>query len=155
MEIKSEQFLNPQTSFLGVNGVRKLAKEIVKWKETLGKEDTKKILKSFVEFCGTVPTTPNKLKGINEKDNISFAASRDKMSKVLIELGNEYQNDNIKNAASLFEKSGKYFEKLCDIFIKYLLDEENDIKTSRDILLNIADIEYHAYELINKGIKEI
>lgn len=48
MEIKSEQFLNPQTSFLGVNGVRKLAKEIVKWEETLGKEDTKKILKSVV-----------------------------------------------------------------------------------------------------------
>lgn len=41
------------------------------------------------------------------------------------------------------------------MFIKYLLDEKNDIKVSRDILLNIVDLEYHAYELINKGIKEI
>ena len=37
------------------------------------------------------------------------------------------------------------------IFIRW----KNDIKVSRDILLNIADNEYHAYELINKGIKEI
>ena len=29
MKIKSEQFLNPQTSFLGVNGIRKLAEEII------------------------------------------------------------------------------------------------------------------------------
>ena len=77
------------------------------------------------------------------------------MSKVIIELGNEYQNHNIKNADCLFRKSGECFEKLCEMFIKYLLDEKNDIKVSRDILLNIVDLEYHAYELINKGIKVI
>lgn len=115
----------------------------------------KKILKNIVEFCGTIPTTPNKLKGINKKDDIVFACSRDKMSKVLIELGNEYENNNIKKAGYLFEKSGTYFEKLCDVFIDYLLDEKKDINVSSDILLNIADIEFHAYELINKGIAEI
>lgn len=63
MEIKSAQFLNPQISFLGVNGIRKLAEEIRDWVRLLGKNETKKILKNFVEFCGTVPTTPNRLKG--------------------------------------------------------------------------------------------
>lgn len=155
MKIKSEQFLNPQVNFLGVNGIRKLAQEITKWEELLGKDDTKKILKNIVEFCGTIPTTPNKLKGINKKDDIVFACSRDKMSKVLIEFGNEYENNNIKKAGYLFEKSGTYFEKLCDVFIDYLLDEKKDINVSSDILLNIADIEFHAYELINKGIAEI
>lgn len=155
LKTKSEQFLNPQTSFLGVNGIRKLAEEIIKWENLLGKEDTKKILKNFVEFCGTVPTTPNILKGIDKKDDVIFACSRDKMSNVLIEIGNEYDNTNIKNAGDLFAESGKYFEKLCDIFIDYLLDKRNDINISSEILLNIADIEYSAYELISKGINEI
>ena len=31
----------------------------------------KKILKNFVEFCGTVPTAPNRLKGIDKKENDS------------------------------------------------------------------------------------
>lgn len=155
MKIKSERFLNPQTSFLGINGIRKLAQEIVKWESLLGKDDTKKILKNFVEFCGTVPTTPNRLKGLDKKDNVIFACSRDKMSNVLIELGSEYDNTNIKNAGNLFEESGKCFEKLCDIFIDYLLDKRNDINISSEILLNIGDIEYRAYELISKGINEI
>lgn len=155
MKIKSEQFLNPQTNFLGVSGIRKLAQEIVKWEDTLGKKETKKILENFVEFCGTVPTIPNRLKGINKKDDIVFACSRDKMSKVLIEFGNEYKNDNIKKAGELFKESGNNFEKLCNVFIDYLLNDTNDINISSDILLNIANIEYQAYELINKGIVEI
>lgn len=152
MKIKSEQFINPSTSFLGVNGIKKLAKEIVKWEQTLGKEETKKILKNLVEFCGTVPTTPNRLKGINKKDDITFACSRDKMSKVLIEVGNEYQNDDIKNAGYLFGESGKHFEKLCNLFIDYLLDEIKDINLAKDILLDIAKTEFEAYELISKAI---
>lgn len=155
MEIKSEQFLNPQTSFLGVNGIRKLAEEIINWENLLGKEDTKKILKNLVEFCGTVPTTPNVLKGIDKKDDVVFSCSRDKMSNVLIEIGNEYNNANIKKSGNLFSESGKCFEKLCDIFIDYLLDKRNDINISSEFLLNIADIEFRAYELISKGIKEL
>lgn len=108
-----------------------------------------------MEFCGTVPTTPNILKGIDKKDDVVFACSRDKMSNVLIEIGNEYNNTNIKKAGNLFSESGKCFEKLCDIFIDYLLDKRNDINISSDFLLNIADIEFRAYELISNGIKEL
>lgn len=77
------------------------------------------------------------------------------MSNVLTEIGNEYDNTNIKNAGNLFAESGKCFEKLCNIFIDYLLDKRNNINISSEILFNIADIEYRAYELISKGIKAI
>lgn len=77
------------------------------------------------------------------------------MGKNLMELGNEYENDNIKNTGILFAESGKYFEKSCDIFIDYLLDKRNNINISSEILLQITDIEYRAYELISKGINEI
>lgn len=77
------------------------------------------------------------------------------MSNVLIQLGNLYDNNNIKDAGNLFKESGKNFEKLCDIFILYLLDKKSDINASTEILLDIADIEYRAYELIKKGINEI
>lgn len=68
--------------------------------------ETRKIIRNFVEFCGSVPTTSNRLKGINEKDDIVFACSRDKMSKVLDELGKEYNNENIMKASDLFSESG-------------------------------------------------
>lgn len=77
------------------------------------------------------------------------------MGNILMELGNEYENDNIKKAGILFAESGKCFEKTCDIFIDYLLDKRNSINISSGIFLQIADIEYRAYELISKGINEI
>lgn len=155
MKIKSEQFLRPQTSFLGVNGIRKLAKEITKWENELGVDETKKIIRNIVEFCGTVPTTPNRLRGIYRKDDIVFACSRDKMSRVLAELGKEYNSDNIKNASDLFMESGKCFENLTEILTQYLLGERNDMSIVSSILLNIAAIEYRAYEQIEKGISKI
>lgn len=155
MIIKSEQFLNPKTSFLGVNGIKKLSQEIVEWEKLLGKEDTKKIIKNVVEFCVTVRTTPNRLKGINKNDDVVFAYSRDKMSNVLIELGKEYNNTDLRKAGKIFAESGKHFEKLCDIFIDYLLDKRNNIDISSKVLLDIAEIEYQAYKLINKAVNEI
>lgn len=155
MKIKSDMFLNPPTKFLGINGLKKLSKEILKWEEELGKQETDKILRNVVEFCGTVPTTPNRLKGINEEDEVVFMCSRDKMSRVLIELGTEYKNNNLIKSGELFKNSGEQFEKLCDIFIDYILNIKKDLKLASEIILNIGEIEYNAYQLVNKGLDEI
>ena len=155
MKIKTDMFLNPPTKFLGVNGLKKLSKEMISWEEELGKQETDKILRSIVEFCGSVPTTPNRLNGISEKDEVVFMCSRDKMSKVLIELGREYNNNNLIKSGELFKDSGKQFEKLCNIFIDYILDTKKDMKLASDVILNIAEIEKNAYQLVNKGLNEI
>lgn len=46
------------------------------------------------------------------------------MSRVLIEFGKEYTNNNWIKSGELFEESGRQFEKLCDIFIDHILDIE-------------------------------
>ena len=155
MKIKTDMFLNPPTKFLGVNGLKKISKEMISWEEELGKQETDKILRSIVEFCGSVPTTPNRLNGISEKDEVVFMCSRDKMSKVLIELGREYNNNNLIKSGELFKDSGKQFEKLCNIFIDYILDTKKDMKLASDVILNIAEIEKNAYQLVSKGLNEI
>ncbi len=155
MKKKADMFLNPPTSFLGINGMKKMAKEMLYWEEELGKQETDKILRRIVEFCGSVPTTPNRLKGTTETDEVVFMCSRDKMSKVLIELGSEYINDNLMKSGELFKDSGKQFETLCDIFIDYILDTKKDMKSASDVILSIAETEYTAYQLISKGLDEI
>lgn len=155
MKIKSDMFLNPPTKFLGINGLKKLSKEILNWEEELGKQETDKILRNIVEFSGSVPTTPNRLNGISKKDEVVFMCSRDKMSRVLIELGTEYKNNNLIKSGELFKNSGKQFEKLCDIFIDYILDTKKNMKLASEIILNIAEIEYNAYQLVSKGLDEI
>ncbi len=73
------------------------------------------------------------------------------MSKVLIELGKEYKNNNLVKSGELFKESGKQFEKLCNIFIDYILDTKKDMK----LILDIAEIECNAYQLVSKGLDEI
>ena len=49
MKKKADMFLNPPTSFLGINGMKKMAKEMLYWEEELGKQETDKILRRIVE----------------------------------------------------------------------------------------------------------
>ncbi len=77
------------------------------------------------------------------------------MSKVLIELGKEYKNNNLVKSGELFKESGKQFEKLCNIFIDYILDTKKDMKLASDVILDIAEIECSAYQLVSKGLDEI
>lgn len=55
----------------------------------------------------------------------------------------------------MFKNSGKQFKKLCNIFIDYILDTKKDMKLASDVILNIAEIEKNAYQLVSKGLNEI
>lgn len=155
LEYKANLFTNPPTSFLGVNGLKKFAKELPNWEQELGKQETVKILRNMVEFFGSVPTIPNRLKGNNEEDKISFMCSRDRMSKVLVEIGSEYKNKNIIHAGKIFLESGKLFQILCNIFIDYILGDKKNLYSASEVILNIADLEYSAYEEIKIGLKNV
>lgn len=155
IEQKARLFTEPPTSFLGVNGLKKLSEDLLNWEQELGKEETDKILKNMVEFFGTVPTIPNRLKGIREKDDVVFMCSRDKMCKVLTELGNEYKSENIIEAGNLFLESGAKFELLSNIFVDYILNIRDDMNIASELILNIADLEYKAYRILKDEIKNI
>jgi len=152
LEYKANIFINPPTSFLGVNGIRKFAKDLPNLEKEIGKEETVKIIRNMIDFFGSVPKTPNKLLGIKKKDNIVYMCSRDKMSKVLYELYIEYKNKYFKEASDLFYKSGLEFEKLCNVFIIYILENIEYKNKASKILLNIAELEYNAFKLVLNGI---
>lgn len=97
----------------------------------------------------------NRLNGISEKDEVVFMCSRDKMSKALIELGREHNNINLIKSRELFKDSGKQFEKLYNIFIDYILGTKKDMKLASVAILNIAEIEKNAYQLVSKGSNAI
>lgn len=152
---KANLYTNPPTSFLGINGIKKLADELPNWENELGKDETMKIVKNMINFFGSVPQTPNKILCINEPDEITYMCSRDKMSKVIDELSLEYKNNNFKKASELFMESGKLFENLCDIFIEYVLDGKLYDDVASKILLDIGNLEYEAYKLILIGLNEL
>jgi hypothetical protein len=152
---KANMFINPPTGFLGINGIKKLAKELPNWENEIGKEETNKIIKNMVFFFGSVPTLPNILLGIDLKDDIAFMCSRDKMSNMLKSLSTEYENEQFGEAGDLFYRSGLEFEKLCGIFVDYLLESCKYTTDASKLLLRIADLEYNAYKLILDGINNI
>ncbi len=155
LEYKANLFINPPAGFLGIKGIKKFARELPGWEKELGKEETVKIIKNMVYFFGSVPTTPNKLLGINEKDAVTFMCSRDKMGKVLKDLSIEYENEQFEKAGDLFYKSGQEFEKLCSVFIDYIIGSSEYKIEASNILLSIADLEYNAFKLISDGTKNI
>lgn len=152
---RANMFVNPPRKFLGVEGIKKFVDDLNTLENDIGKKELKKILKNIVEFSGSVPTIPNRLLGIKEKDQVVFKCSRDKMSKVLKEIADEIDNKEIREASKLFDESGKLFEKLNDIFVSYILDEKLELKEAQEILLSIGNLEYQAYNLVLEGIKTI
>lgn len=152
---KADMYVNPKTNFLGINGINKLIKELPNWDNELGKEETDKILRSMVEFMGTVPGSPNKLLGINKQDELPFMCSRDKFSRVLKELSKEYNSNELEQASRLFLESGKEFQKLCNIFVDYLVDNKEYKNESVLVLNKIGELEYNAYKIILDCIDKI
>lgn len=150
---KANLFISPPMGFLGINGMRKLARELPRWEKEIGKEETVKIIRNMVYFSGSVPTTPNKLLGIQENDAVVFMCSRDKMGKLLKDIGAEYDSEPLGRAGGLFCESGQEFEKLCGVFIDYILGNRDYSPEAGSILLRIADLEYNAFKLISDEVK--
>jgi hypothetical protein len=155
LEYKGKSFINPPTGFLGINGMKKLAKELTDWEKEIGKEETVKIIRNMITFFGSVPTTPNKLLGIMDKDDVVFMCSREKMSKLLDDLSIEYKNGQLRKASKLFYKSGQEFEKLCGIFVDYVLGNSDYKDKARELVLSIAEFEYNAFKVVLDGIKNL
>lgn len=146
---KKYSFLNPTTGFLGYKGFEKFISELPKWKEEISKEEYDKILTNMVEFFGTVPTIPNAIKGVDEPDLIEFKCGFDKMSKLLIYLGDETQNDYWAKSAVFFDKGAAVIKRISDIIIEYLSDKEDNTdllhKLFAEVLESMID-GYHALD---------
>lgn len=122
---KRELFFNSPVSFAGRKGFEKFIKELPKLKYELTKEEYNKILKNMVTFFGTVPAVPNALRGISEPDKINYYGGFDKMSRILEDIGREYDNKNWIDASKYFAEGAIIISEIKEVIVAYLIGEHD------------------------------
>lgn len=150
---KAKEMLNSNVGFVGISGMRKLSKEILKWEVELTVEEYEAALRSIVMFTGTVPIMPNKLRMIKEKDEVEHQAARREYGALLVTLGEKYGFEQWKVAGNLFSKSGTIIQEMTDLIVRYLMKESKELNRLPNMISEIADIEEKAYQNILEGIK--
>jgi len=124
---KAARFLHPPVRLLGIPAIRKLADEIFEW-------DNKKCFEHMATYATTPPILP-----------VTFENSHGMhfwQANVLKVLGEKYNVGKWTEASTLFRQSGGKIMKLCQVALK------QDKQLISNILLEIADIEEQAYNLL-------
>ncbi|MGF7084732.1 BtrH N-terminal domain-containing protein [Ohessyouella blattaphilus] len=119
---KRKLYLTPPVGFIGNKGFEKFIKDLPNWKIELSKEDYDKLLFNMVQFFGTVPSVPNALRGINEPDTMEFGGGFDKVSVVLSQLGTEYSQPDMVEAAERFGSGAAVIAEIKEVIVDYLID---------------------------------
>lgn len=125
---KARRMLKPPVSMLGIPAMRKLANEIVTWRN-------KDYYKHMVAYAGLSP--PLISKDLSHNDGLRFEQAR-----VLKKLGLKYNKNEWIDASRLFRKSGELIIELSRKAIAY------DGRACSEFLGKIADIEEEAYSMV-------
>lgn len=149
---KCIQNLNAPVSFIGIKGIRKIAKEFLLWSKELAHQSYIDSLKHFVEYAGFPSSLPDSLTDRSDDFNISHKASRDKFAEILIWTGQKFNKPEWERAADLFNESGEIFEQMTDMIIKYIINESKQLTEIPSMLNRVALLEEQAYKLIDESI---
>lgn len=149
---KCTRVLQSKVCFTGIRGMRLLAGEIDNWREEFNDRDYDRIIRSFVEFTGCVPTLPERLYG-QPQDSIVHNANRQNYSELLLNLTERYHVPEWKEAGELFAESGRIIQDITDRMVEYLLGNAKEVGKVADKILKIAEIEELANQKILGGIK--
>lgn len=145
---KAKLMLEPKAEDTGIAAMRNFAEEFPKLQQTLSQEVYMGMLTNMTIFSGTVPQPPARLTGAPTNGDVQFKAMREKLVEVLNELGKRYNVSQWLEAAELFEQSGKIIEKMVNQVVDYLLHKREDLQDVPKLILEIADLEEHAYKLL-------
>jgi len=149
---KCEINLNPPVTIFGIPAMKKLGREILKWKEELCEDDFKRCLYHLVEYTGFPPALPGKLTKNrlleDEKIPNDHRGSREQFSKLLINVSENYNIRSLEKASKLFHKSGAIIEELTNILVDYLIDKNKNIACLPKMIKEITDIEEESYKNI-------
>lgn len=148
LQKKAKAFLNPPVGFVGHKGMDKFINDFPNYLEEFSKEDLDMILLNMVQFMGTVPTIPNALKGIDVPDKVKFYGGFDKVSRVLNELGNEFENPKWLEAAQVLEKGCLLVEKIKEVIVGHLLGEDEKMEEIPKLFANIKNLMSSAFKLL-------
>jgi hypothetical protein len=146
--------LEPEVGFIGIKGMRKLAKEFCSWEDELTQSEYEETLRNIVMFTGSVPALPNRLLGDENDDKILHKGAREKLVSVLKQLGEDYQINAWVASTDYFVKSGELIEKMTNQIVEYLLKEREALDEIPTLINEIADIEEKAFEYMLLGAKE-
>lgn len=142
---KACNMLEPPTGFLGIKGMRKLAKEFGTWKSELSEEEYRAALRSIVTFTGTVPLLPDVLLKPEERSGILHQAAREKLACVMKELSARYELPAWRRSAQEFEKSGALLSHMTGRMTDYLLGSCGGLDDVPGLIAEIAEIEKKAF----------
>lgn len=145
---KANRNLYPEVGFVGIKGMRKLAKEIDHWQSELTEAEHKACLNRLVTSSGTVPVPPARLMGEPENPKIKHQAVRDRFGGLLTELGKRYSFDQWICAGELLLKSGIIIQRMTDYVVDYLLGNGSELSDLGLMVSEIADQEERAYQCI-------
>lgn len=145
---KAARQLNNITSFTGVNAFERIAREFPTWEEEYSEADYKYALTSLAECFGTVPKIPNRLMGIQEKEDIVFQANYNRLSAVLIQLGKEYNRKDWLKAGELFLQCGYKIEEITNRIIRFCCDNERCLEDIPAIFQEMGEYSKKAYSII-------
>ena len=137
---RGEQFLNPPVGFVGRKGFEKLISDLPRLKEELAKDDYDKLFSNLVTFFGTVPTLPNKLRGIQEPDAVDFFGGFDKMSRVLSDLGCEFRDEAMLKASARFREGTGIISEITNVIVNYLVIESDRMNELPKLFTKIMDV---------------
>ncbi len=127
---KAVRMLDPPVSMIGIPAMRKLAKDIVHWKNS-------ECFDHMVAYAGmTPPLIPENLRECN---GLRFDQAR-----LLRTLGERYNKREWTKASELFNDSGELIIELCKSAVKH------DREKCGELMTEIADIEEKAYLIIEE-----
>jgi hypothetical protein len=145
--------LDPPTSMFGIKGKRKLARELPKWPDELGSEQTDVCLRHLAEFTGVPPMPPFRLIGWAGDEPEDHTAGRVGFAGLLRQLARDYQVPAWDTAAVLFEQSGQVLESLTEMVVDYVLDNGDTLQPAAELVVQIADLEEQAFRLIDEAAR--
>ncbi len=125
---KAERMLNPPVNMLGIPAMRKLAKEIIDWREP-------EWYKHMVAYAGMSPPLVDP--DLSHNDGLRFEFAR-----VLAEMGRKYHKKEWTSASDLFDNSGELIIEMCRKAVTY------DGAACSGLLKKIADTEEAGYKLL-------
>jgi hypothetical protein len=150
---KCAQNLNSSLTFIGINGIKKLAKEFPKWEKVLTHQSYLDSLMHFVEYTGFPPMLSQELVDNPSDLQANHKASRDKFAELLIWGSNQYNHPTWKKAADLFFQSGLIIESITSLIMSYIKNNCISLSDIPSMLNEIAIKEEQAYIIINNSLK--
>jgi hypothetical protein len=149
---KVESMLNPPAGMLGIKGMRKLARELPAWPKKLTTAQVDASLRHLVEYTGVPPLLPNRLTGYHDSPD-DHTAGRVGFANLLHRLAADYNRPAWAEAANLFTQSGQLLQKMTDVVVDFLLEQQSSLEPAAELVTRAADVEEQAYTVLatNEG----